>query len=369
LNIPKVIRACQANQQWPELTFLYIHYDEHDNAALTIMNHSADAWVHDLFRDVIVKVANLDLYYKAVQFYIEEHPLLTNELLKVLTPRIDHARTVQLVRRLNHLALIKGYLQSVQDQNIAQVNEALNELYIEEEDYQALRTSIDAHTNFDQISLAQKLERHDLLELRRVAAYLYKRNSRWQQSVELSKRDKLFKDAITTAAESKNQDVVDQLIRFFVEIGNHIAFSSTLYSCYDWVKPDVALELSWRNKLVDFAMPYLVQYIHDVNARINELENFHKAKEDKKAKDDDKPDAFKVTIEDAAPIYGSDIPITYQNPNAFGGQLALPAPPGMMPYPTGYIAPIPNMMQTQTMAGYGYIDPTHTQQYGFGGGY
>lgn len=73
------------------------------------------------------------------------------------------------------------------------INEALNNLLIDEEDYNGLRASIDAFDNFDNIALAQRLEKHELIEFRRIAAYLFKGNNRWQQSVELCKRDKLFK--------------------------------------------------------------------------------------------------------------------------------------------------------------------------------
>ena len=58
---------------------------------------------------------------------------------------------------------------------------------------QALRASIDAYDNFDNISLAQGLEKHELIEFRRIAAYLFKGNNRWKQSVELCKKDKLYK--------------------------------------------------------------------------------------------------------------------------------------------------------------------------------
>lgn len=64
INIPKVIRSCEDAHLWPELVFLYVHYDEYDNAALTMMRHAPDAWEHSRFKDVIVKVANLDLFYK-----------------------------------------------------------------------------------------------------------------------------------------------------------------------------------------------------------------------------------------------------------------------------------------------------------------
>ena len=88
---------------------------------------------------------------------------------------------------------MKPYLRSVQKNNNKAINEALNNLFIEEEDYQSLRASIDAYDNFDNISLAQRLEKHELIEFRRIAAYLYKGNNRWKQSVDLCKKDKLFK--------------------------------------------------------------------------------------------------------------------------------------------------------------------------------
>lgn len=60
--------------------------------------------------------------------------------------------------------------------------------------FKALRTSIDAYDNFDNISLAQRLEKHELIEFRRIAAYLFKGNNRWKQSVELCKKDSLYKN-------------------------------------------------------------------------------------------------------------------------------------------------------------------------------
>src|SRR4051794_31491290 len=126
-----------------ELVFLYVHYDEFDNAALTMVNHSSDAWEHPLFKETIGKVNNIDICYKGVQFYLSEHPLLINDLMTSLVNKVDHSRVVQLVRKMNQLPLVKPYLQSIQEKNITAVNEALNELYVEEEDYQSLRNSID----------------------------------------------------------------------------------------------------------------------------------------------------------------------------------------------------------------------------------
>ena len=57
-----------------------------------------------------------------------------------------------------HLLLVKPYMVAVQSANVAAVNEALNQIYVDEEDYDRLRESIDFHDNFDQIGLAQKVK-------------------------------------------------------------------------------------------------------------------------------------------------------------------------------------------------------------------
>ena len=83
LNIPRLIRVCEDHHHWRELVYLYIQYDEYDNAALVQIAHSPIAWEHVLFKDVAVKVSNLEVYYRAVSFYLAEHPELLVDLLKV----------------------------------------------------------------------------------------------------------------------------------------------------------------------------------------------------------------------------------------------------------------------------------------------
>ena len=113
----------------------------------------------------------MELYYKATQFYLEFKPLLLNDLLIVLSPRLDHSRAVNyfskvhlsplllnqptcglsmcliwnqedfrcrmcLFSQVKQLPLVKAYLRSVQNHNNKSVNEALNNLFITEEDYQ-----------------------------------------------------------------------------------------------------------------------------------------------------------------------------------------------------------------------------------------
>jgi clathrin heavy chain len=198
---------------------------------------------------------------------VSQHPLLLPRLLQVLTPHLDHARVVHLLKKTDSVLLALDYLKSVQKDNLSAINEALNDFYIAEEDFETLRSSIDDFDNFDQIHLAQRVEKHELLEFRRLAAYVYRRNKRWAQSIALSKVDKMFKDAIDTASESADGDIAEDLLRFFVSVGDKSSFAATLYTCYDLMSPDVAVELAWRNGYTDFTMPYVYERrCHDLLA-------------------------------------------------------------------------------------------------------
>jgi len=110
----QVLRAADQAHLWAELVFLYDKYEEYDNAIITMMNHPTDAWKESHFKDVITKVANIEIYYRALQFYLDYKPLLLNDLLLVLTPRMDHTRAVNFFQKAGHIPLVKPYLRAVQ---------------------------------------------------------------------------------------------------------------------------------------------------------------------------------------------------------------------------------------------------------------
>ncbi|KAF4346608.1 hypothetical protein G4B88_022023 [Cannabis sativa] len=340
LNIPKLIRACDEQQHWKELTYLYIQYDEFDNAATTVMNHSPEAWDHMQFKDVIVKVASVELYYKAVHFYLQEHPDIINDLLNVIALRVDHARVVDIMRKAGHLRLVKPYMVAVQSTNVSAVNEALNEIYIEEEDYDRLRESIDLHDSFDQIGLAQKIEKHELLEMRRVAAYIYKKAGRWKQSIALSKKDNLYKDAMETCSQSGDRELSEDLLVYFIEKGKKECFASCLFVCYDLLRPDVVLELAWLNNMIDFAFPYLLQFIREYTSKVDELvKDKIEAQNEVKAKENEEKELVAQHN-----MYAQLLPALPAPPGMGGAGFAQPPPPipmggmGMPPMP-GYGMP------------------------------
>ncbi|CAG8909320.1 unnamed protein product [Penicillium egyptiacum] len=322
INIPKMIRASEEANLWPELVFLYCHYDEWDNAALAMMERAADAWEHHSFKDIVVKVANLEIYYRALNFYLQEQPLLLTDLLQVLTARIDVNRVVRIFQSSDNIPLIKPFLLNVQSQNKRAVNDAINELLIEEEDHKLLKDSVDQNDNFDAVALAQRLEKHDLIFFRQIAANIYRNNKRWEKSIALSKQDKLYKDAIETAAISAKPNVVEDLLRYFVDIGSRECYVGMLYACYDLIRPDVIMEISWRKGLHDFTMPFMINFLCEQTRSIEMLK-----KDNEERKNREKTTR---TEEDNTPILqGSRLMLT-QGPQSNGA--------GLTPQATGYRA-------------------------------
>ncbi len=56
MNIPKVLRAAEEAHLWKELIFLYIHYDEFDNAAqvgCVLLSYVGGAYVVKYFRLIV----------------------------------------------------------------------------------------------------------------------------------------------------------------------------------------------------------------------------------------------------------------------------------------------------------------------------
>lgn len=307
-----------------------------------MMERAADAWEHHSFKEIIVKVANLEIYYRALNFYLEQQPTLLTDLLQSLTPRIDVNRVVKIFDKSDNVPLIKPFLLAVQSQNKRSVNNALNKLLEEELDYKTLRNSVENYDNFDPLELALRLEKHELIFFRQIAASIYRRNKRWEKSIELSKQDKLYKDAIETSAMSGKPNVVEDLLRYFVDIGSRECYVGMLYACYDLIRLDVVMEISWRHGLNDFTMvcfllvstmvrsvltcPLQPFMINLMSQQASTIETLRKDHEERKAKE-----ASQQKEQDSTPILGGGRLMLTQGP--VGGA---PQANGFAPQPTGY---------------------------------
>lgn len=235
-----------------------------------MMERAADAWEHQAFKDTIVKASNVEIYYRALGFYLEEQPTLLTDLLQALTPRIDVNRVVRMFVKSDNIPLVKPFLLNVQSQNKREVNNALNDLLIEEEDYKTLRDSVNNHDNYDPVELAQRLEKHDLIFFRQIAADIYRKNKRWEKSIALSKQDKLFKDAIETSAMSTKSEIVEDLLRYVRSNMSDVsvttltcdslsisAAASAMWACCMLAMTSSDLTLFWRCRGVMVSMTSL----------------------------------------------------------------------------------------------------------------
>lgn len=146
-----------------------------------------------------------------------------------------------------------------------------------------MRQSIKDFDSFESITLAAELEHHDLLDCRRISALLYRKNKRYEKSIEVSERDQLFKDAMETVSESKDPALAERLMRTIVDMKDKELFAAMLYTCYELIKPDVVMELGWRMNMMEFVMPYFIQFMSDMSKRV---ETVQKSTDDIKKKEE-----------------------------------------------------------------------------------
>lgn len=299
INIPKVLSACKDAHLYPELIFLYCHYEEWDNAALTMMEKSEVAFDHSSFKEIIVKVSNLEIYYKAINFYLAENPTLLVDLLAVLTPKLDLPRLVRMFVKSDNLPLIKPFLISVLEKNNSVVNGAYHDLLIEDEDYKSLRSAIENEScnRFNSMDLAERLENHSLIFFRQISATLYTKHKKFNKAISILKNDKLWADLIKTVALSKSTKIAHEILDYFVETGNHECFVALLYVAYDLVEYDYVLEVSWLHNLATFIKPFEISYAYENDKKLKEL---YEDLQQRKAKETD----------DSGPAIGQPLMIT-----------------------------------------------------------
>lgn len=84
----------------------------------------------------------------------------------------------------------------------------------------------------------------------------------------------LSQDAMLYAAESKDAELAETLLQWFLEEGRKECFAACLFASYDLLHPDVVLELAWRHNIMDFAMPYFIQVMREYLTKVGTpLEN------------------------------------------------------------------------------------------------
>jgi len=98
-----------------------------------------------------------------------------------------------------------------------------------------------------------------------------------------------------------------------------------LYACYELIRPDIILELSWRHGLHDFTMPYMINMLSQQTKELALLKADNEARKAKETAAEQK--------QDDTPILGNRLMIT-------AGPGGAPSPSfqtnGFAPQPTGF---------------------------------
>ena len=131
-----------------------------------------------------------------------------------------------------------------------------------------------------------------------------------------------------TAALSKNVDVCEAQLRFFVEQKLPECFAACLVTAYDFIRPDVALEVAWTAGWTDMVMPFLIQTLREYIPKIKELDE-------------------RTQVKEEAPQVGAAVVVGPAPP----GSVMMPPGSVMMPPGTGMMPPPPMSMAAPMMGG------------------
>lgn len=73
------------------------------------------------------------------------------------------------------------------------------------------------------------------------------------------------------ASESKDTELAEELLQWFLQEEKRECFGACLFTCYDLLRPDVVLETAWRHNIMDFAMPYFIQVMKEYLTKVMTL--------------------------------------------------------------------------------------------------
>ncbi|XP_053520931.1 clathrin heavy chain 2 [Artibeus jamaicensis] len=116
-------------------------------------------------------------------------------------------------------------------------------------------------SNSDNIALAQRLEKHQLIQFRRIAVYLYKGKNQWTRA--------LLKTASSgmPCSTLRSSGMASQ--RRGGCRGKWECFAASLFIHLPGpASPNVMLELAWRPSLVDLAMPCFTRVMREYLSKI-----------------------------------------------------------------------------------------------------
>lgn len=77
-----------------------------------------------------------------------------------------------------------------------------------------------------------------------------------------------LQDAMQYASESKDTELAEELLGWFLTEDKKECFAACLFTCYDLLRPDVVLETAWKHNIMDFSMPYFIQVMREYLSKV-----------------------------------------------------------------------------------------------------
>ncbi|KAK1935936.1 clathrin heavy chain [Babesia divergens] len=259
LNLSRVARECSNLWLWKEAVYLY-SLDSPDKALMVMVSHYGLAWDEELFFATARTVVNPEALYKAIHFCIQCKPLLLPRLLGCAKGRVDAARVVKILKNADCLGFAREFLEEVADKTTTVVNDALFEIYIEEEEYELLERSLGKLTGFDQAALCALLEGHRLQEMRIIAATLYTRARQFAKAAQIHRRNGDYMEAMEAVNLSRSEPMALDMLREFAERKLREEFLACLVVNFTLLDPADVMEMAWLHRLeLDMLMPFIIQ--------------------------------------------------------------------------------------------------------------
>lgn len=140
-----------------------------------------------------------------------------------------------------------------------------------------------------------------------------------------------------TTADSGNSKLAEELVYFFVDQKNDACVGACLFTCYTLIRPDVVIEVAWRFKLFDYAMPFIIQAVRDFGEKVEGIEHKINSKDEKEKEEEEKLKKAEIDqTKESAAILGTGYnpmmaPLALTAPPVMGGGMGAPGMYGVPP--------------------------------------
>ncbi|XP_049848985.1 probable clathrin heavy chain 1 [Schistocerca gregaria] len=274
LNSPRLVEFCSSIQQHSALVLIYQLTLEFDQCALTMIKFLS-TFDHDLMLQILPQLKRSTTFYSILEHYLDFHPDHVDEILQFNPSfRLDPLRVIEITKQRDLLPLIRPYLERIQKQKYTAqpALDALYEILISEEDYDAFNACIPHMSTPHMRQFSALLSSHPLVEFKRISANLYAHLGDYDRALDILSSNQLHLDLILVLSTSKRSQLAERFLFQYLSSPDNLSIAvSLLYHCYDILSPDVVLSHALRTNKLSWTWPYWVQFLRDSHEKLSSI--------------------------------------------------------------------------------------------------